>query len=105
MQLTNINEQILQLNTSTFLIYSKTEKQIFVTCMRNNEKVEKQFTLKDLNYLTMENKCTATLDNIIITSNLPINYDIYQKFTKIDIDFKSVIGFEDQEFSKFIKAN
>ena len=68
-QLTNINEQILQLNTSTFLIYSKTEKQIFVTCMRNEEKIEKQFTLKDLTYLTMENKCTAIMDNRIISSN------------------------------------
>ena len=37
-QLTNINEQFLQLNTSTFLINSKNEKQIFVTCMRNEEK-------------------------------------------------------------------
>ena len=104
-QLTNINEQILQLNTSTFLIYSKTEKQIFVTCIRNDEKVEKQFTLKDLTYLIMENKCTAILDNSIITSNLPFNYDIYQKFTKIDIDFKSVLGLENEEFSKFITAN
>ena len=104
-QLTNINEQILQLNTSTFLIYSKTEKQIFVTCIRNDEKVEKQFTITDLTYLTMENKCTAILDNSIITSNLPFNYDIYQKFTKIDIDFKSVLGLEDQEFSRFITAN
>ena len=45
------------------------------------------------------------MDNSIIISNLLINYDIYQKFTKIDIDFKSVLGLEDQEFSKFIKAN
>ena len=73
--------------------------------MRNDEKVEKQFTLKDLTYLTMENKCTAILDNSIITSNLPFNYDIYQKFTKIDINFKSELGLEDQEFSKFITAN
>ena len=45
------------------------------------------------------------MDNSKITSNLPINYDIYQKFAKVDIEFKSVIGLEDQEFSKFIKAN
>ena len=45
------------------------------------------------------------MDNSIITSKLPFNYDIYKKFTKIDIDFKSVLGLEDQEFSKFIKAN
>ena len=53
----------------------------------------------------MENKCTAILDNSIITSNLPFDYDIYQKFTKIDIDFKSVLGLENEEFSKFITAN
>ena len=45
----------------------------------------------------MENKCTAIMDNSIISSNLPINYDIFQKFTRIDIDFKSVVGVEDQE--------
>ena len=73
--------------------------------MRNEEKIEKQFTLKDLTYLTMENKCTAIMDNSIISSNLPMNYDIYQKFTRIDIDFKSVVGLEDQEFSKFLKTN
>ena len=53
----------------------------------------------------MENECTAIIDDSMISSNLPMNYDIYQKFTKIDIDFKSVKGLEDQEFSKFIKAN
>ena len=53
----------------------------------------------------MENKCTAILENNIITSNLPINYDIFQKVTKIDIDFKSVLGLEDKLFSKFQKIN
>ena len=53
----------------------------------------------------MENRCTSILDNNIITSNLPINYDIYHKFAKIDIDFKSVLGLEDQEFSNFNTAN
>lgn len=102
MQLTNIDEKTLQLNTSTFLIYSETEKQIFVTCIRNEEKIKKQFTLKDMTYLTMKNKCTAIMDNSIISSNLPINYDIYLKCSRIDIDFKSVVGLEDEEFSKFL---
>ena len=102
MQLTNIDEKFLQLVTSTFLIYTKTEKKIFVACTRNEKKIEKQFTLTDLTYLTMENKCTAIMDNSIISFNISIKYDIYQKFTRIDIDFKSVVGLEDQEISKFL---
>ena len=45
------------------------------------------------------------MENSIISCNLPINYGIYQKFTRIDIDFKSVVGLEDQEFPKFLNAN
>ena len=53
----------------------------------------------------MDNKCTAILDRNIISSNLSINYDTYQKFAKIEIDFKNVIGLEDRLFSKFLKTN
>ena len=50
-------------------------------------------------------KCILILDNDIITSILPINYNIYQKFTKIDIDFKSVVWLEAKEFSKLVDTN
>ena len=53
----------------------------------------------------MESKCTAILDNNIVISNLPINYDSFQIISKIDIDFKIVVGLEDKEFSKFFKTN
>ena len=100
-----MDEKILQLNISTFLIYTKIEKEVFVTCIENEEKKEKQLTLTDLTYLTMENKFTAIFDNNIITSNLPLYYDIVQEFNKIDIDFKSAVGPEDKEYSKFLKTN
>ena len=76
MQLTNIDEKIQQLNMRTFFIYVKTEKRFFATCTKNKEKIKKQLSLTDLTYLTMENRYTVILDNFIITSNLPINYDI-----------------------------
>ena len=37
-----------------------------------------------------------------------MNFDIFQKITKIGIDFKNVIGLGDEElakFSKFLKTN
>ena len=61
---------------------------------QNQEKIEEQITLTDLTYLAMENKCTAILDNNIITSNLLLDYDIFQKITRLDIDFASVMGLE-----------
>ena len=62
----------------------------------------------NLTYLTMKNKCSALLDNTIVTSNLPLNFDIFQKITKIDINFNTVVGIEEKEltdFSKFIQTN
>ena len=56
----------------------------------------------------MKNKCSALLDNTIVTSNLPLNFDIFQKITKIDINFNTVVGIEEKEltdFSKFIQTN
>ena len=53
----------------------------------------------------MKNKCAAIFDSNIITANLSIDYHMYQKFTKIDIDFRSVVGLEDKEFSEFLKTN
>ena len=86
-QISTIDEKVLQLNTTTFLIYTKNEKQIFVTRTRNEEKIEKQFAISNLTYLTMGNKCTALLENTIITASLPMNFEIYQKITKIEINF------------------
>ena len=93
---------------TTFLIYTKNEKQIFVTCTRNEEKSEKQFAISNLTYLTMKNRCTALLENNIITANLPMNFDIFQKITKIEIKFQNVIGLENEElaeFTKFLKTS
>ena len=107
-QISTIDEKVLQLNTTIFLIYTKNEKQIFVTCTRNEEKIENQFAISNLTYLTMGNKCTVLLENTIITASLPMNFDIFQKITKIGIDFKNVIGLGDEElakFSKFLKTN
>ena len=56
----------------------------------------------------MENRCTALLENNIITANLPMNFDIFQKITKIEINFKNVIGLqigELTEFTKFLKTS
>ena len=68
---------------TTFFIYIKNEKQLFVTCTRNEEKIEKKFAISNRAYLTMGNKCTALLENTIITKSLPMNFDIFQKITKI----------------------
>ena len=107
-QISTIEEKVLQLNTTTFLIYTKNEKQIFVTCTRNDEKIEKQFAISNLTYITMEKRCNALLEDDIITSNLPINFDIFQKITKIEINFNNVIGLETgeiAEFTKFLKTS
>ena len=107
-QISTIEEKVLQLNTTTFLIYTKNEKQIYITCTQGEEKIENQFKLSKLTYLTMKNKCNALLDNHIVTSNLPLNFDIFQKITKIDINFNTVVGIEEKElkdFSNFIKTN
>ena len=56
----------------------------------------------------MENRCNALLEDNIITSNLPINFDIFQKITKIEINFNNVIGLETgeiAEFTKFLKTS
>ena len=81
-QLTSIDEKILKSNTSSFLIHSKTVKQIFLTCIKNEEKIETKITLIGLTYLTTENKFTVILDNSIITSNLSLNYDIFTNIYK-----------------------
>lgn len=107
-QISAIDEKVLQLYTTTFLIYTKAEKQVFVTSSKEDEKIEEQFAIIKLTYLTMENKCTAKLDNNIITFSLPLNFDICQKLTEIDINFKNVAEFKDDEitdFSKLLKTN
>ena len=56
----------------------------------------------------MGNKCTALLENNIITANLPMNFDIFQKITEVEINFKNVIGLKNEElaeFSKFLKTS
>ena len=56
----------------------------------------------------MKNKCTALLENNIITANLPMNFDIFQKITNIEVKFQNVIGLENEEleeFTKFLKTS
>ena len=55
-QISTIDEKVLQLNTTTFLIYTKNEKQVYITCTKGDEKIEKQFAITKLTYLTMKNK-------------------------------------------------
>ena len=40
-QISTIEEKVLQLNTTTFLIYTKNEKQVYITCTKGDEKIEK----------------------------------------------------------------
>lgn len=74
---------------------------MFVTCTRDVEKIEIQFAITNLTYLTMKNRCTALIENNIITANLPMNVNIFQEITKIEINSKDVIGLENEELAEF----
>ena len=48
-QISTIEEKVLQLNTTTFLIYTKNEKQVYVTCTKNDEKIKKTICNNKIN--------------------------------------------------------
>ena len=65
MKTSSSSEKIIQLNSTTFLIYTRNESQLYVTCKKHEEKVfEKQFVTNNVDYLTMKADCTALLEKM-----------------------------------------
>ena len=107
MKTSSFSEKIIQLNSTTFLIYTRNESQLYVTCKKHEEKIfEKQFVTNNVDYLTMKADCTALLEKNVIKSTLPVDYEVYQKITKINIKFGDIFGIgksEMKEFSDFLE--
>ena len=110
-QLFSKDEHIIQINSTTFLTYSKGKTNAYVSCSKDGKKTfENNYDIKAraFNYITLHASCVFNFGHTILSTNLPLNADIYARITGVNLYLTDLVDFGEEdmaEFTAFVKRD
>ncbi len=105
------DEHIIQINSTTFLTYSKGKTNAYVSCSKDGKKTfENNYDIKAraFNYITLHAICIFNFGHTILSTNLPLNADIYARITGVNLNLTDLVDFGEEdmaEFTAFVKRD
>ena len=110
-QLFSKDEYVIQINSTTFLAYSKRKTNAYISCSEKGESIfEDNYIINaaTFNYITLHANCVFNIGNHLMTSNLPVHTDVFARITGVNINLTNLVEFKEEEmveFTKFVKRD
>ena len=81
------NEYVVQLSSTTFVLYGKESTRMYIICTDEDEKKihEKSLKLSGTNYVKIYKNCDITLKNYFLSGSLPFTVDLKSKMIEMEL--------------------
>ena len=101
----NADEYVTQLNSTTFVVYGKTPKRIYIICTdQNGQKVyEKSTKLTGTNYIKIYRNCELNLKSHFLSSSLPFTLELETKLVESDLQIEKLLSLGKEEMENFLR--
>ena len=102
-ELTKPREVIIQINSTTFYVFSPNTTDVFVTCP---ERVQEKRKLKGFNIVTLIPGCRAALNHHVFSSGILVEENIYLKQNNLHLnlmELSNIENIEEKELLDLIK--
>ena len=98
------NEFVTQLNATTFLVYSSTKTQLFITCVNaaGVKVFEKAYQVINFNYVSIFYTCDIALKGHIISTGIPLTVDVSTQIRAINVNMADLIKIGRAEIKSFV---
>ena len=98
-ELTTPTEVIIQINSTTFYVFTPNSTDMFITCP---ERIQEKQKLKGFNIVTLIPGCRAALNHHVFSSGILIEEQIDLKQTNLHLNLMELINVEDLEEAELV---
>ena len=97
--MTTPTEVIIQINSTTFYVFTPNSTDMFITCP---ERIQEKQKLKGFNIVTLIPGCRAALNHHVFSSGILIEEQIDLKQTNLHLNLMELINVEDLEEAELV---